>query len=76
MTKLVTPISGEYSFTYNGVNNPQTDTDPLNGLTQYTYDKERHLAGVTLPSGKVITNTYARGRLVRVDTPDWSVYYT
>ncbi len=76
ITRLVTPVGGEYRFTYNGANNPTSGTGQLSGTTRYNYDKERKLTGVTLPSGKAITNTYTDGRLTQINTPDWSAYYT
>ncbi|QKT02705.1 RHS domain-containing protein [Ectothiorhodospiraceae bacterium 2226] len=48
---------------------------PLSEPTRYTYDRDRRLTAIELPSGQRIEHSYAQGRLARTDTPEGIVEY-
>jgi len=80
LTTLVIPSTANHSTTYNAVNKVKTETTPKDGVitevTQYDYDKEKNLAQITLPSSKVITNTYTNGLLDFTTTPEGVIDYS
>ena len=76
MTLLTTPKPADNHFSYNGVNNPAAFRTPLGNTTSYSYNQERRLTKVVLPSAKEIVNTYTDGRLVETATSEWTNTYS
>ncbi|MBQ0752639.1 MAG: thrombospondin type 3 repeat-containing protein [Gammaproteobacteria bacterium] len=75
LTQVIVPSTGEYDFTFNNVDKPSSDSSPLNEATILSYDKDRRLVDVELPSGGHITNSYSNDQLSRVVTPDTAIDY-
>src|SRR5690606_26388397 len=71
----IVPSTGEYDFTFNAVDKPSSDSSPRDEVTVLSYDKDRRLIDVALPSGGHITNTYTNDQLSRVVTPDTTIDY-
>jgi len=76
MTRYTTPRPADNGFGYNKVSNPASAVSPLGSTTSYHYNAERQLTGVTLPSGKEITNSYTNGLLKQTSTPEGATDYT
>jgi YD repeat-containing protein len=74
-TVLVNPSGVAHKFGYNKVNRPSAYTAPLSGSYQYRYDRDRRLTETLFPSGRMIHNVYDKGRLVRTETPEASIYF-
>ncbi len=72
---LVIPTPANHGFTYTGVNKVKTQSTPLNETTQYFYDSDRRLIKVELPSGQLISNDYANGKLDKTTTPEGVIDY-
>jgi len=75
MTVLTNPSSIDHAFDYNSVNRLDTYTPPLSGSYVYAYDRDLRLTAVTYPSGRVISNVWANGRLVSTQTPEGDIDY-
>jgi RHS repeat-associated protein len=75
MTLYRTAYPADNSFAYNGVNNRSSFVTPLGSATSYSYNEERQLTRVTLPSTRAIVNTYVSGRLKETATPEWVNVY-
>ena len=76
MTVLTNPISVDHVFGYDGANLNTAYHTPLSGSYAYVYDKDRRLTETHFPSGKLITNVYADGLLIRTQTPEGDVNVT
>jgi YD repeat-containing protein len=75
MTLYRTAYPADNSFDYNGVNNRSSFVTPLGSTTSYSYNEERQLTRVTLPSTKAIVNSYVSGQLQETATPEWTNIY-
>ena len=62
--------TADHDFGYNRVNLSSSYQTPLNNTYAYTYNKDRQLLSIIMPSGKQISNTYANSLLTRVQTPE------
>jgi len=62
--------TADHDFGYNGVNLSSSYQTPLNNAYSYTYNKDRQLLTIGMPSGRQISNTYANSLLTRVQTPE------
>lgn len=75
MTIYRTPQMADNAFGYNGVNRRSSFTTHLGSVTTYSYDKERKLKSITLPSKKQIVNNYLYSRLKETITSEWTNVY-
>ena len=66
----------DHDFGYNRVNLPASYQTPLNNTYAYTYNRDRQLLGISMPSGKQISNTFAFGLLTRVQAPEGNIDIT
>ncbi|PWQ94300.1 DUF1566 domain-containing protein [Leucothrix arctica] len=73
---LVIPTPATHSFAHNSNDNVTSETTPLNEQTEYSYDRDRRLTQIRLPSGDLISNTYSGGLLTRTATPEGNIDYT
>lgn len=80
LTTRVIPTPANHDFSYNMVNKVENQTRPKDGIisevTQYDYDTERNLNQITLPSGKIISNTYINGLIDSTATPEGNINYS
>jgi RHS repeat-associated protein len=76
MSVLATPTGVEHGFDSTGVNTPSSYTTPLSGSYTYSYDRDRLLTSILLPSGKEIRNIHDKGRLVREETQEGSTEWS
>ena len=76
MTLLTTPKQANNTFTYNGINKRSSFLTPLSSTTSYSYNEERQLTKVILPSTREIVNSYTNGRLVETTTNEWTNEYS
>jgi RHS repeat-associated protein len=57
-SKTVSPWGKSIHYTYSGLNQLSTMTDPNGGQTQYTYDSYGRLSGLTNPANQTTSFTY------------------
>ena len=80
VTSIQPPGRDAHVFTYNAVNQEQDYTPPSistgSSVTQYSYNLDKQLTGVTRPDGKVVGYSYDNaGRLSSVVLPRGQVTY-
>ena len=75
MTQLVVPTLNGHNFETNSVDKPVAESSPLGQTTQYSYDRDRRLTAITLPSGETISNHWQDGQLQSTTSPEGTVSY-
>jgi RHS repeat-associated protein len=60
----------DHDFGYNRVNLASSYQTPLNNTYAYTYNRDRQLLSISMPSGRQITNTFTSSLLTRIQTPE------
>ncbi|WP_341939657.1 Lcl domain-containing protein [Marinimicrobium sp. C2-29] len=74
-TRVTVPTSEDHTSAFNGVNKVATENRPETAPTRYTYNLERQLTQVELPSGETIDHIYENGRRVRTEAPEAHTHY-
>ncbi len=64
-----------HDFEFNKVNNVSEINRPLSNPTVFTYDRDKRLTSINLPSGQNITHYYAEGKLDYTETPEGTIQY-
>ena len=75
MLVFETPL-GAHGFTYNKTALMSGYSTPLSGSYSYSFDKDRNLTRIGLPSGKRIVNTYLDGTLQQINTPEGLITFS
>jgi RHS repeat-associated protein len=74
-TKVTVPSFAEHNMVYTGINQVQSETRPVQETTQYSYNRDRQLTQISLPSGEAIDYVYQQGKLVRTELPEGNIHY-
>ncbi len=76
MTLFTSPSGVGHYFDYNGVNLNRIYEPPLSGIYAYTYNNDRQLTEINFPSGLQIKNTWDKGRVRQIQTPEGNIDLT
>jgi|GEM_PF-818862 len=74
-TRVTVPTQAGHESTFNGVNKVETEDRPDTPPTAYTYNLEKQLTQIALPSGDTIDYIYENGLLIRTEAPEADARY-